>query len=172
MVTKVGLDPIVDEKSHILILGTLPGEKSLQSQKYYANPWNHFWSIISRIYREPIGLRYGEKCSFLKTKRIAIWDVLKSAERVGSSDSKIKSEVPNDFESLFQNYTQIKAIGFNGTKAEKLFRKHVELMPYLEEAGVKMECLPSTSPTPGKYVKSLEEKMQVWKEFFLHAMQR
>ena len=39
--------PIVDEHSRILILGSMPGIKSLEQQEYYAHPQNRFWRLLA-----------------------------------------------------------------------------------------------------------------------------
>jgi len=38
--------PIVDNESEILILGSVPGVRSLEMKEYYAHPQNVFWKII------------------------------------------------------------------------------------------------------------------------------
>ncbi len=58
---KSGLPPVVWESSRTLILGTMPGDESLRKQRYYANPSNKFWLILSKVYGEPNGTDYGER---------------------------------------------------------------------------------------------------------------
>ena len=94
---KKGLEPIVDENSQILILGTLPSDKSIRTKQYYADPSNGFWEILSSIYDENIAPNYYSRLCFLSNKGIALWDVLISAKRIGSLDSAIEEENPNDF---------------------------------------------------------------------------
>ncbi len=122
---KSGLPPVVWESSRILILGTMTGDESLRKQRYYANPSNKFWLILSKVYGGPIGTDYGERLEFLRRKGLALWDVLRSCERSGSSDGAIKSPVPNDFAALLEHYPRLQAVAFNGQKAETLFNKHV-----------------------------------------------
>ena len=38
--------PIIKKDSKILILGSIPGIRSLEMQQYYAHPQNKFWKII------------------------------------------------------------------------------------------------------------------------------
>ena len=121
--SKCGLDPVVDQKSRVLILGTLPGDESLRQQRYYSDPSNQFWRLLSAIFEEASGHTYTERLTFLANHGVALWDVLQSAERLGSSDSKITNPVPNDFRALFVNFTMLRRIGFNGTKAEDFWRK-------------------------------------------------
>ena len=41
--------PIADEQSRILILGSMPGIKSLEQQEYYAHPQNRFWRVMAAL---------------------------------------------------------------------------------------------------------------------------
>lgn len=45
-----GFQPIVSEQAQSLILGTVPGGKSLLLEEYYADPSNKFWQLIERVY--------------------------------------------------------------------------------------------------------------------------
>lgn len=170
MTLKIGLNPIVDECSRILILGTLPGDQSLQFNEYYASPQNQFWKILSSVYRENIEINYKSRLSFLFCKGIALWDVLHSANRFGSLDLSINEERPNNLSDLFEEHSQIEAIGFNGGAAEKLFKKHclasIDSI-IMKEQIKRTKVLPSTSSTSGKYVKSLDQKVAVWHDFLL-----
>lgn len=155
------LPPVVDEKSELLILGSMPGRISLDRQQYYGNERNHFWSILTTIFDEPIPEKYEERLAFLLHHKISLWDTIASCERQGSLDSAIKKEIPNDFAWLFEQYPQIRKVLFNGGKAEQVFKK------YYKQSGwphIEFIRLPSTSPVPGKNVKSYDEKLVLWKE--------
>ena len=166
-IQKNGLEPIVDENSRILILGTLPGDESLRSSQYYANSKNQIWCVLSEIYNEKIDSSPNSRLCFLRSRGIALWDVLKSAGRRGSLDSAIEAEIPNDFYGLLIRRPKIDAIGFNGTKAEKLFNKHYRSAVDPMVSKNRRRVLPSTSPTPGKHVKPIDEKIRIWKEFLI-----
>jgi hypoxanthine-DNA glycosylase len=154
---KIGLGPIVCPVSRILILGTLPGDVSISLQQYYADSKNLFWKILSEVYGKPVGTTYASRLKFLHSKRIALWDVLSRAERKGSKDSATKGEVPNDIASFLLNYPNLKTIVFNGEGAKKQFRRlNVQF-------NGRLEALPSTSGTPGKYVLQVSEKVERWK---------
>ena len=122
----VSLPPLIDKESRVIILGTMPSEISLERNEYYANPRNQFWKIIYGIYNQTPSDDYEEKCSFLLSRKISLWDVLYSCEREGSSDSRIRNPASNDFINLFNNYPDIKAVFFNGEKAETLFNRLVK----------------------------------------------
>jgi len=151
--------PIIDENCKILILGTMPSIKSLEKQQYYGNKQNQFWKIIYGLFNQAIEDDYEHKKAFLLNRHIAIWDVLESCDREGSSDSKIINPIPNDFETFFNKYSDIKAVCFNGSKAEELFRKLVIGKMHLKE-GLIFYRLPSTSPAN---VMQFKDKLEQWK---------
>jgi len=140
--------PIANRRAETLILGSLPGRKSLQMQQYYAHPYNAFWKIIGALFGADGALPYERRVKLLTRHRIAVWDVLAAAERPGSLDSSIvhASAQANDFEEFFRAHPRIRRVFFNGRKAEAMYRRFV--LPGLpsEFAGMKYECLPSTSP--------------------------
>jgi hypoxanthine-DNA glycosylase len=152
-----GLKPIIDRNSTTLILGTMPSTESLGRGEYYGNPRNHFWIIIYSIFNATLETSYEAKLSFIRGKRIALWDVIGSCDRIGSSDSKITNICINDFDSLLTSYPKIKYIFFNGQKAFHTFRKEVDLDPSF---GVTHRTLPSSSPANAKM--SLNTKIQEW----------
>ena len=86
-------------------------------------------------------------------------DVIRECERAGSLDSNIKNEIPNDFVALFEQYPQIEAVLFNGTKAHDVFKKKLGFELLAERQYYKM---PSTSPVPGRNIKTFEEKVEAW----------
>ena len=97
------LQPIYDKDSEILILGTLPEKDSLKENFYYVNKNNKFWSIISDVLGIKKPESKEEKIKMLLDNKIAIWDVLASGDRKGSSDKYIKNETPNDFYEILKN---------------------------------------------------------------------
>ena len=68
-------EPIFDENSRILILGTFPSVKSREQDFYYAHPRNRFWNILSKLTQEPLPVTKEEKIELLLRNRIALWDV-------------------------------------------------------------------------------------------------
>ena len=105
---KRGLAPIEWPHAKILILGSLPGDQSLRMQQYYANPRNHFWTIIGRVFDSEIGTTWDARLSFLKSNGIALWDVLHSAERQGSLDGRIRNPLANDFAAVFERMPNLR----------------------------------------------------------------
>lgn len=139
--TKTSFDPISNADTTILILGTMPGEKSLELGEYYGHPRNRFWKIISTITDNDLPLTYTDKKTLLHKTKIGIWDVVHKANRKGSLDSAIEEEAPNDLDSFFARHKSLKVIGFNGTKAQLLFDKYFD-----RQKSLKYISLPSTSP--------------------------
>jgi double-stranded uracil-DNA glycosylase len=161
---KYSFAPVINSDARLIILGTMPGDESLRHGQYYANPRNKFWHILLKVYNETIGTLYTEKIAFLYAKRLALWDVLKSGARVGSLDRDIQGETLNDFSLLFQEYPQLQAVAFNGGKAEDYFRRGiVKRHSAVRARTLTLISLPSTSPTPGRYVLPLDEKIVQWK---------
>ena len=157
---KRGLAPIEWPHAKILILGSLPGDQSLRMQQYYANPRNHFWTIIGRVFDSEIGTTWDARLSFLKSNGIALWDVLHSAERQGSLDGRIRNPLANDFATVFERMPDLRTLVLNGGKAVNLFERHVKLTT---PDGLRLLHLPSTSPVPGRNVLSLDAKIEKWR---------
>jgi hypoxanthine-DNA glycosylase len=157
-----GFAPVVSKDSEIVILGTLPGGKSLELGQYYADTGNAFWFIVEKLFRIIRSSSYDERKQGLIKNRIAIWDVLERAERNGSRDNQIvkETELPNDFTAFFRTHPSIRTVVFNGRPAEKYFQYLV--VPRLElGAGVPRFCppLPSTSGTNSH--ATWEEKAEI-----------
>lgn len=123
---KEGLKPLIGDGAKFLILGSLPSDESIRKQEYYGNPNNMFWDVLSHILGEKAPPEYTDKVKFLNFHGIALWDVLRAAERKGSLDSNIRNEQFNDIEKLVSDNPSIEIIVTNGGKAEKLFRKYLK----------------------------------------------
>lgn len=157
------LPPLIDKASRVLILGTLPGDESLRRQQYYGHPRNHFWPMLGAVFSEAIDEDYANRQSFLARRRLAIWDVLNSAERPGSLDTAIRSAVANDFSKLFDEHGALRAIVFNGQKAAALFRRHIINANGFPRGDIALIVCPSTSPA---YVMALHKKTDAWRKAF------
>jgi TDG/mug DNA glycosylase family protein len=155
--------PIAARNATTLILGSLPGRKSLQMQQYYAHPQNAFWKIVARVFEAEPTLPYARRVRLLKEHQIALWDVLAAAERPGSLDSDIVTGTAavNDFGQFFRTHQEIRRVFFNGRKAEQLYQRRV--LPTLGVAfqHIEYRCLPSTSPAHAGM--SFAAKLAQWK---------
>lgn len=128
--------PIFDQNSKILILGSMPSPKSREIGMYYAHPKNRFWKILSIVLNDDFPLSNEDKKAFLLKHNIAVWDVLKSCEIAGASDSSIRNPKVNNFNLIFNN-CKISAVFTLGKTATKIYRSMT---------GNASTYLPSTSP--------------------------
>lgn len=138
-----GLPPVVDERARVLILGSFPSAQSLAAGQYYANPRNAFWHIAGELLGFDAATPYEARLAALRSRGVALWDVLSSCRRVGSADSAIdpKTLVVNDFADFYARYPTIVQVYFNGAKAEEVYRRRAHAPPRLG-----YQRLPSTSP--------------------------
>jgi TDG/mug DNA glycosylase family protein len=143
-----GFGPIANRGCKVLILGSLPGRRSLQQGEYYALPRNAFWRILGELCEFEPDLPYEARKKRLLGARIALWDVCGSAHRPGSLDSSIQPDsiVVNDFVNFLSGHRQLRLICFNGAKAADLYRRKV--LPGLPQdlRSIPTMTLPSTSP--------------------------
>jgi TDG/mug DNA glycosylase family protein len=155
--------PIANRNAEVLILGSLPGRKSLEMQQYYAHPQNAFWRLITQILGAQWPLPYTRRLKLLTAHRIAVWDVLAAAQRPGSLDSSIvhASALANDFETFFRAHPHIRRVCFNGRKAEVLYSRFVLPELSAEFAGLRYVSLPSTSPAHAGM--TFAKKLERWK---------
>jgi len=151
---KVGLDPVVDEHTEILIVGTLPSDESLSRRQYYAKPSNDFWKLLETVLNERlVGVDYEQKIQRLLAHRIGLWDVYHSCVRPGSMDKDISEKEPNDFTALKTIAPNLRLVCFNGKEAgqsEEAVRRF----------GYKTRVLPSSS---GTNRRNQEERLRRWK---------
>jgi len=169
--TRSGLPPRADDQSEVLILGTFPGKESLDSEEYYRNPTNQFWSIIFHVIDKDDPGGYEKRIESLLESHIALWDILKECERDGSADSAIKlnSQKPNDICLFVESKPSIKMICFNGTRPWKLFKKLLD-GTCVEVLIDICETVPSSSAANTH--NSLEDKKRKWKTAIESALGR
>ncbi|RGH39674.1 DNA-deoxyinosine glycosylase [Firmicutes bacterium AM41-5BH] len=149
-------EPVFDENSKVLILGTFPSVKSRENRFYYGHPQNRFWKVIAGLTESEVPRTIEEKKKLLLEHGIAIWDVIESCDIIGSSDSSIKNVVPADIERVVAN-SKIQNIYANGGTAKKLYEKYSQ-----KKTGREIIGLPSTSPANAAY--SLERLLECWQE--------
>lgn len=147
-------EPVYNEDSEILILGSLPSVKSREQGFYYGHPRNRFWKVLSGLlaWKEPETI--AEKKEMLLQNHIALWDVIASCEIKGSSDSSIRNVVPADIPALLKE-TGMKKVYANGQTAGRLYKKFIQ-----ERTEIEADVLPSISPANAAY--SLERLLDEW----------
>lgn len=153
------INPIYNEKSNILILGTFPSVKSRENKFFYSHPQNRFWKIIAYITNtSPVPSTIDEKKNMLLNNKIALFDVIKSCDITGSSDTSIKNVEPWDL-SIILDSCNIKKIYANGNKAYELYMKYC--YNNLKRSIIK---LPSTSPANASF--NFERLLSEWSQIF------
>ena len=149
-------EPVYNEDSEILILGTLPSVKSRENNFYYGHKQNRFWKLLAKLCKEETPQTIEEKTSMLLRHHIAIWDVIQSCDIKGSSDSSIKNVKPTELRKIL-DASNIKQIYANGSKAGQLYKKY-----QLPLTGMEAVVLPSTSPANAAW--SLERLCEAWRK--------
>ena len=149
-------DPVFDEESKILILGSFPSVKSRENQFFYGHPHNRFWKVMANVLNWEVPETIEEKKEMLLTNHVAVWDVIASCSIIGSSDTSIKDVVVNDFSRILEN-SKVEHIYVNGGKAYELYLKYAE-----KNTGMKAVKLPSTSPANAAW--NLEKLQKAWKD--------
>ena len=149
------IEPVYNEESRILILGSFPSVKSREEMFFYGHPQNRFWRVLAAVFGRPVPVTVAEKRALLLSEKVALWDVIASCEVTGSSDSSIRNVVPNDLRRIL-DAAKIEKIFVNGRTAEKFYRRWL-----LPATGREAVCLPSTSPANAAW--NLERLVDAWK---------
>jgi hypoxanthine-DNA glycosylase len=157
----IGLAPVITKSSHLVILGSFPGAASLQAQQYYGHPRNHFWPLLSAIWKiELTNMDYGKRIDEIRTRGLGLWDVYAACQREGSLDSNIQQAEPNDLASLRRRAPTLQLIAHNGGESARSMRHTAAL-------GVPVLRLPSSSPANASW--SFERKLAAWRAAFEQA---
>ena len=145
----------------MVVLGSMPGERSLTAAEYYAHPRNAFWKIMQALAGVDLAATYEQRLRSLKIRGIALWDVLHSCYRQGSLDAGIQngSVKVNNFSAFFRRHPGIRVVLFNGATAERFYQRYV--LPELPNGEIIYLCLPSTSPAYA--AMSLKQKINWWR---------
>jgi len=157
MIRKASFPPVVAPDTHVLVLGSLPGERSLAAGRYYDHPQNRFWHLIGHVVGvelEP--LDYEERLAALLAAKIGLWDTVASAHRSGSLDASIREAEHNPLAELAASLPALRAVGFNGKTSARIG------MPQLAHTALALVPLPSSSPAHA--TMRLEEKEKLWSQ--------
>ena len=149
-------EPVCNENSRVLILGTLPSLASQKSQFYYGHPQNRFWPLLALLFQQEQPGTIDEKICFILDHQLALWDVVQRCRMIGSADNTIQEEKVNPVDWLLDRYP-VERIYANGQKAGKLYEKYIEPL-----TGRPIHILPSTSPANARFsLAALAEKWRV-----------
>lgn len=155
-VAKTCFSPVVDAHTRLLILGSLPGDASLQAAQYYAHPRNQFWRLLGEVTGQNLAvLPYAQRLSAMQLHGIGLWDVVAEARRKGSLDTAIRAASANDLTTLCAGLPGLQVIAFNGATAAGIGRRQL-----LALAGrLQLLDLPSSSPA---YTMAYASKLAQW----------
>lgn len=157
--------PVVDAAARVLILGSLPGRRSLEAQRYYAHPQNQFWRLMGAVIGvDLIALDYAPRLSLLRNHGIGLWDTVAEAQRPGSLDSALRDIAANDLATLVEGLPVLSLIAFNGQKAAAIGMRQLPDRP-----GAPAVILPSSSPA---YTLPFERKLESWRSHLEPALGR
>lgn len=167
-----GFEPVFDEHSRILVLGSFPSVLSRENAFYYGNPQNRFWRVMAACLGESVPQNEGgssddgrpltleesitAKKRMLLEHGIALWDVIASCDIKGSSDASIRNVVPARIERVTA-VAPLRAVLCNGGTAARLYKRYLQ-----ERTGIEAQALPSTSPANAAW--SLERLVARWGE--------
>ena len=151
---KHSMAPVGASEPTLLLLGSLPGAASLAAQSYYAHPHNQFWRLLGDALGDPLAeIDYAERLRRLASRRVALWDVVGEARRIGSLDGALREVSVNPLAEFVARQPQLRAIAFNGQAAAKIGRRA------LGACTVTLIDLPSSSPA---YTLDFVDKARHW----------
>lgn len=149
------LEPVYDEHSKLLILGSFPSVLSRQNGFYYGNPRNRFWPVLEALTGHAVPEGAEARRAYLLREGIAVFDVIKHCTIIGSDDSSIEDVIVNDLGPILRCCGGKLPIFTNGGKADQLYRKYLEPV-----TGIRAVRLPSTSPANAAW--SLPRLVEAW----------
>lgn len=158
----LGLPPVLDANTRVLVLGSFPGVASLRAQQYYGHPQNQFWKILGALWQLPLpAMAYPGRVAALLAHGLGVWDVYGACEREGSLDANIQNAELNDFAWVLRACPRLEAIAHNGGESFRHAR-------HTQQLGLPVYKLPSTSPANASW--SFDRKLAAWSEVVLrHA---
>ena len=164
-----GFEPVFDQHSRVLVLGSFPSVLSRANAFYYGNPQNRFWRVMAACLGVPVPPYVGGplasgkpatrdasnavKRSMLLNGGVALCDVIESCDIKGASDASIKNVVPAHIECI-TGAAPIEQVICNGGTAGRLYKRYLQ-----ERTGLPAVVLPSTSPANAAWrLERLEER--------------
>jgi hypoxanthine-DNA glycosylase len=140
--TDQAFDSVADARCRVLVLGSFPGVQSLRERRYYANPRNQFWALMTSVVGvDLVALDYDDRLAALIARGVGLWDVVATAQRKGSLDSALRNIEPRNLRILIDGLPELRALAFNGAAACAVGQKQLGA-----DLAIRRICLPSSSP--------------------------
>ena len=149
----LGKTPCKDPR--VLILGSFPSRMSLIKAEYYGNPRNQFWTVMENLFSLDRTIPYEERILALGRHHVILWDVIRSCNREGSGDSRIKNAVQNNIPEFIDRNPGLRLVALNGATARNYFERGKN------PATINIVTLPSTSPAHARI--TVGEKTRLWR---------
>ena len=155
---KSSFGAVIDDQTHVVVFGSLPGEESLRRGEYYAKKSNQFWRLMDAVLGTYLATmeRFEDRKRTLLSARVGLWDVVQSARREGSLDSNIRGHQANDLVAFRSRHPAVRRFAFNGGKAFELARKQFERGDEF--------LIPLPSSSAAYCAMSLDVKKAEWRE--------
>jgi len=155
--TPRAFDLVADTRCRMLVLGSFPGVRSLAEQRYYAHPRNQFWQLMTPVAGiDLVPLAYRDRLAALVGCGIGLWDVVQSANRVGSLDTALRDVAARDLDALSARLPLLRVMAFNGAAAYRIGQRQMR-----GDAAVTLVRLPSSSPA---HTMPIADKLAQWRE--------
>ena len=155
MARKSSFPPVVRQDTRLLILGSLPGERSLAEQRYYAHPRNLFWRLAGEAIGQDLEtFAYEARLEALLAAGIGLWDTVASATRPGSLDTAIRDAEHNPLAQLVAILPELRAVAFNGAASAKIGTALL--------AQTNLALLPLPSSSPANAAIPYADKRRLW----------
>ena len=149
------IPPTYDERSRVLVLGTMPSPRSRAEGYNYGHPQNRFWRVLAQLAGEPVPTTNERKRDVCLRHHIALWDVLAECDIDGASDASIKNAVPNRLTDITQ-VAPIEAVFCTGAKSYELYNRYCAA-----DVGIPAVKLPSTSPANAAW--TTDRLIEAWR---------
>lgn len=152
---KASFAAVVDARTRVLILGSLPGDASLAAARYYAHPRNQFWALTGAVIGvDLVALAYPDRLAALLRRGIGLWDSIASAERRGSLDTAIRDIAANPLAELAASLPALACVACNGAKSAAIAQRALE--------GQASAVLRLPSSSPAHAAMRFDAKLDAW----------
>ncbi len=107
-----GFPPLMCHDPRVLILGKIPGKKSISTNEYYNDNRNRMWKMLAELATQKLPTNYTEKKVLLEHLHVVFWDYYQFGEQ--RTNSEVKGTIPNDIVGFVRKNLTITKIAING----------------------------------------------------------